>query len=162
MQEQCGSNGIVSRRLALLLIVIGVLFAADSALELSVAAKLWPVLLTIVAIGLVGIFIKRSARGGGYLACGVYVLCFSGLALYCNFTEWAALGALWPAFIVFLAFAFLSVFFACGRNRWYLLLGLLLLSTAVVLWLFFALSGRFWWAAFILVGVSLLVWERVR
>ena len=164
MQEQHESNGndIVSRRLAVLLIVIGGLFAADSALDLSVAPKLWPVLLTIVAIGLIGIFIKRSSRGAGYLGGGVYLLCFSGLALYCNFTAWGRLGATWPAFVAFLAFAFLSVFFACGRNRWYLLLGLLLLSTAVVLWLFLALSGRLWWTAFILVGVSLLVWERVR
>ncbi|MBC8373712.1 MAG: hypothetical protein H8E53_08980, partial [Planctomycetes bacterium] len=84
----------------------------------------------------------------------------SGLALYCNFTDWAMLAVLWPVFIVFLGLAFLAVFFACGRNRWYLLLGLLLLSTAVVLWLFLALSGQFWWTAFILVGVSLLVWER--
>ena len=160
MREQRDSRDIVSRRLAVLLIVIGAMFAADSVLELSVAPKLWPVLLTIVAVGLIGIFIKRSARGGGYLGGGIYLLCFSGLALYCNFADWAMLTVLWPVFIVFLGLAFLAVFFACGRNRWYLLLGLLLLSTAVVLWLFLALSGQFWWTAFILVGVSLLVWER--
>ena len=162
MQEQRGSRDIVSHRLAVLLIVIGAMFAADSALELSMAPKLWPLLLTIVAVGLIGIFIKRSARGGGYLGGGVYLLCFSGFALYCNFTDWAMLAALWPAFIVFLGLALIAVFFACGRNRWYLLLGLLLLSTAVVLWLFLAESGRFWWTAFILVGVSLLVWERAQ
>lgn len=162
MQERRGSRDIVSRRLAVLLIVIGAMFAADSALELSVVSKLWPLLLTIVAIGLIGIFIKRSARGGGYLAGGVYLLCFSGFALYCSFTDWAMLAAMWPVFIVFLGFAFLAVFFACGRNRWYLLLALLLLSAAVVLWLLLALSGRFWWTAFILVGASLLVWERVQ
>ena len=41
------------------------------------------------------------------------------------------------------------------------LLGLLLLSTAAVLWQYIALSGRYWWSVFILVGVSLFVSETV-
>ena len=161
MKEQRGNQDIVSRRLALLLIIIGGLFAADSALDLSVAPKLWPLLLTIVAIGLIGIFIKRRERGAGYMASGIYLLCFSGLAMYCNFTDWSMIAVLWPAFIVFMGLSFLSIFFACGRNRWYLLLGLVLITAALVLWLSLSFSGRFWWNSFILVGVNLLIWEKV-
>jgi hypothetical protein len=160
MGGQRGSHDIVSRRLAVLLIFIGVVFAVDSVLGLSVAHKLWPLLLTILAAGLIGIYVKRNARDGVFLASGVYLLCFSGLALYCSFTSWATLAELWPLFIAFLGIVFLALFFARGRNRWFLLLGLLLLSAAVVFWLFLALSGRFWWIVFVLVGVSLLASER--
>lgn len=162
MPEPPGGNHVVSRRLAVLLIVIGAAFAVDSALGLSVAHKLWPLLLTVIAVGLIGIFVKRNARGGLFLMAGVYLLCFSGLALYCNFTNWGILGELWPLFIAFLGLAFVVRFFAGGRKRGQLLLGLLLISIAVVLWLFFALSGGYWWIAFILVGLSLLVSEKAR
>ena len=162
MRESLGGNDIVNRRLAALLILIGVLFAVDSVLELSVVHKLWPVLLTIVAIGLIGIFTKRPARGSVFLASGVCLLCFSGLALYCNFTSWGTLARLWPLFIAFLGLAFVVVFLARSRSRLHLLLGLLLLSIAVVLWLFLTFSSQFWWIAFILVGLSLLVSEKAR
>jgi hypothetical protein len=162
MRETLGGSDIVNRRLAALLILIGVLFAVDSALELSVVHKLWPLLLTILAIGLIGIFMKRPARGSVFLASGVCLLCFSGLALYCNFTSWGVLGRLWPLFIAFLGLAFVALFLAQRRSRWHLLLGLLLLSVAIVLWLFVTFSSQFWWVAFILVGLSLLVSERAR
>lgn len=162
MREPSGGNHVVSRRLAVLLIVIGAAFAVDSALGLSVAHKLWPLLLTILAVGLIGIFIKRNARGGLFLISGVYLLCFSGLALYCSFTSWAALAELWPLFIAFLGLGLVVRFFARGRKRGQLLLGLLLISVAVVLWLLFTLSAGYWWIAFILVGLSLLVSEKAR
>ena len=157
-----GSSDVVTRRLAILLILTGAAFAADSMLGLSVAPKLWPVLPAVLAVGLIGIYAKRGGRGGMFLASGVYLLCFSAMALYCNFTSWARVAVLWPAFIAFLGLAFLVVFLSGGRRRGHLLLGMLLLSTAVVLWLFVALSGSYWWAAPVLVGVSLLAAERAR
>lgn len=161
MQEQRNSHDVVSRRLAVLLIVIGVVFAVDSILGLSVAWRMWPLLLTIVATGLIGIFAKRGGRGGGYLACGVYLLCFSGLAIYLNFTSWAMLTILWPAYVAFLGLAFMALFLA-GGNRWTGLSALGLLSTALMLWLFMAFSGQFWWVAFILAGASLMIWEKIK
>ena len=55
----------------------------------------------------------------------------------------------------------MALFFAQDRRRVHLLLGLLLLSTAAVVWQYIALSGRYWWSVFILVGVSLFVSETV-
>ena len=161
MREQRDSHDVVGRRLAVFLIVIGVIFAVDSILKLSVAWKLWPLLLTIVAVGLIGIFVKRGGRSGGYLACGVYLLCFSGLAIYFNFTSWAMLSILWPAYIAFLGLAFMALFLD-GGNRWTLLLALLLVSTALMFWLFLAFSAQLWWVAFILAGASLMVWEAIK
>ncbi len=162
MRQSPGGDDIVNPRLAVLLILIGVLFAVDSALTLSVVHKLWPVLLTILAVGLIGIFAKRQARGGLFLASGVYLLCFSGLALYCNFTNWGSIAELWPLFIAFMGIVFVVLFIVQGRSRRRLLLGLLLLSIAVVLWLLLAVSGGYWWVAFILAGLSLLVSEKAR
>ena len=162
MAELPDSGRLVNRRLALLLIVIGVLFAVDSALNLSVIYKLWPVLLTIVAVGLIGISTKRATRGDVFLASGVYLLCFSGLALVCNFTSWRHVHNVWPLFIAFLGVVYVVLHFARGRSRRCLLLGLLLLSIAAVLWVFLTFSGRFWWIAFVLVGLSLLVSEKAR
>lgn len=156
------SPNVVTRRLAVLLILVGAVFALDTVFAWSVAVKLWPLLLTVLAVGLIGIYVQRGARGSMFLASGVYLLCFSVLALYCNFTSWGHLGELWPLFIAFLGAAFVAVFLAGGRRRGHLLVGLLLVSAAAVLWVEVAVSTRYWWTALILVGVSLLVWERAR
>ena len=50
------------RRLAVLLLVIGVLFALDTFLSLSFVYKLWPVLVVMVGSGLIGIYAKGNAR----------------------------------------------------------------------------------------------------
>lgn len=49
-------------RQAALSIVIGALFAADTLLELSVAPRLWPLLVTMLSAGLIGISLSGARR----------------------------------------------------------------------------------------------------
>ena len=67
-----------------------------------------PLLITSLGGGLVGIFHQRGRRESVFLGAGVYLICFSLLALYCSFTSWSRLAVLWPLFIGFLGVAFLA------------------------------------------------------
>lgn len=156
------SENTTYRRLAIFLIIIGVLFAVDSFLKVSVFYKLWPVVILILGAGLVGIFIKRKASGVLYLAVGEYLICFSGLAFYCNFTSWRSMSRIWPLFIVFLGIVFVSLFLFHPKRRFLLLLGLLHFSLSIFFFLIFSLGSQFWWTIFILVGLSILVSGRFR
>lgn len=145
-------------RLAILLIVIGALLALESYIEVSCIRKLWPLLITILGTGLIGVFIKRKTSGSLYLAAGEYLVCFSGLALYCSFTSWDHMSRLWPLFILFLGIVFLTLFPVNRKKRLLLLTGLILISVAAVFLFIFALADmRYWWTIFILIGISLLV-----
>lgn len=156
------SRSPVPTRLAVLLLVVGALFALDAVLNLSIVYKFWPVLVAATAIGLVGIFVKGHARLPMFLAAGVYLFCFSGLALFCNFTSWAVMADLWPLFITFLGAAFVTLFCFQKTRRVYLLAGLLLVSVSVVFFLTLNVSGRLWWTSFLLAGLSILVTEAVK
>jgi hypothetical protein len=152
----------VPTRLAVLLLVVGALFALDASLNLSVVYKFWPVLVATMAVGLMGIFLKGNARLPMFLAAGVYLLCFSGLALFCNFTSWTAMADLWPLFIAFLGAAFVALFCFQRSRPVYLLAGLLLVSVSVVFFLTLNVSGRLWWTSFLLAGLSILVTEAAK
>jgi hypothetical protein len=145
------------RRLAILLIIIGLLFAVDTFLRLSFIYKLWPILITILGIGLVGIYVKRNARESFYLAIGEYLICFSGLALYCNFTSWQIMSQVWSLFIAFLGMVFITLFFFHMKSKSILFIGLLLLSLSIYFFFIFSVSSQFWWVIFILVGLSILI-----
>ena len=144
-------------RLAILLITIGLLIALDSMLKISIIPKLWPILLTLLGTGLIGIFIKRKISGSLYMAAGGYLICFSGLALYCNFTSWNQISSLWPLFILFLGIVFLTQFLVNRQKRSLLLASLLLLSVSIFFLFVFTLNIQFWWSIFILIGISLLI-----
>jgi hypothetical protein len=152
----------VPTRLAVLLLVVGALFALDASLNLSVVYKFWPVLVATMAVGLMGIFLKGNARLPMFLAAGVYLLCFSGLALFCNFTSWTAMADLWPLFIAFLGAAFVALFCFQRSRPVCLLAGLLLVSVSVVFFLTLNVSGRLWWTSFLLAGLSILVTEAAK
>jgi len=148
---------ITNKRLAIYLIIIGLLFAVDSFLELSIIYKLWPVITLILGIGFIGIFVKRKARDALFLAIGAYLILFSFLALYCNFTTWRILVHIWPLFIMFFGCALIIQFFFHNENRFVLFLGLLLSFLSVFFILVFSVSGQYWWSIFILVGLSILL-----
>ena len=150
------------RRLAIFLIMIGLLFAIDSLFKLSIVYRLWPVVIAILGIGLVGIFLKRKASGALYLAVGEYIICFSGLALYCNFTSWQNMARIWPLFIVSLGIVFITLFFLYRRRRSLLFLGLLVFSLSIFFFLILSFGSQFWWTIFILVGLSILLSGRIK
>lgn len=149
-------------RLGLLLIVIGILLALDAFFELSVVYELWPLLITMTGGGLIAIYLKGNARVPMFLVVGVYLLCFSFLALYCNFTSWAAMANLWPLFITFLGAVFLALFFFQEKRHGYLLAGLLLASISLVFCVNLALGSDWWWTVFVFAGLSILVAEQFK
>ena len=157
-----GLAGPTARRLGLLLIVIGVLLALDTFLDLAVVYRLWPVLVAMVGVGLIGIFFKGQSRVPVFLVAGVYLLCFSGLALFCNFTSWAAMANLWPLFITFLGAVFVALFFFHEKRRTYLLTGLLLVSLSAVFLVTQTLGADWWWTILILAGLSILAAEQFK
>lgn len=157
-------NGINQRltshgRFGIILVIIGLLLAADSILKLSLIHKLWPVLITIIGIGFIGIFRQRARKEPLYLGTGIYLVGFSLLALYCNFTSWSSLATLWPLFITILGVALIGSFIFCRHRRMQLLLGLLLISLSAVFFFIFTLDSRLWWTGFILAGLSILAAE---
>jgi len=159
------ANGLASRtarRLGLLSIVIGVLLALDTFLGLSLVYKLWPVLVAMVGIGLIGIFVRGNPKVPMFLVAGVYLLCFSGLALFCNFTSWALMANLWPLFITFLGMVFVALFFFREKRHAYLLTGLLLVSLSVVFCVILTVGVDWWWTIFVLTGLSILLAEQFK
>ena len=146
-------------RFGIILVLIGLLLAIDSILKLSLIHKLWPVLITIIGIGFIGIFKQRARKEPLYISIGIYSLGFSFLALYCNVTSWSVLTTLWPLFIAILGIALIGNFIFCGQRRMQLLLGLLLISLSLVFFFVFTLDSRLWWTGLILGGISILASE---
>ena len=144
-------------RLGVLLIIIGMLFAVETFFGVRFLYRLWPVFLSMTGIGFIGIFYKREKREGLYLALGVYLICFSLLALYCNYNSWGMLGRLWPLFITFLGFSLLFINYLKARRRLFLFLGLILISLSAVFLLTFSVNQGLWWIIFILLGLSILI-----
>lgn len=157
-QEELSGYG----RFGILMIIIGALLAVDSLLHLAFLYRLWPLIITLLGIGFIGIFQQRIRKEPPYLAIGVYLICFSGLALYCSLTTWAALGRLWPLFIVFLGLSFLASFYWHKTKRVLLLLGLLLSSIGVAFYFIFTIDPHLWWTIFLLGGISILITEQVK
>ena len=137
--------------------LIGLFFSIDYFIGVSIVYKLWPILILNLGIGFIGIFIKRNSREALYLAVGEYLILFSFLALYCNFTTWRNLAHMWPLFIMFFGCALITQFFFHNKNRFVLFLGLLLSFLSVFFFLVFSVSGQYWWLIFILVGLSILL-----
>jgi len=147
-------------RLGVILIIIGALFAVETLFGVRFLYRLWPAFLTLTGIGFIGIFYKREKREGLYLALGAFLICFSALALYCNYYSWAMLGRLWPLFITFLGFSFLLINYLKARRRFFLFLGLILISLSAVFLLTFSVNQGLWWIIFILLGLSIIITGR--
>ena len=148
---------ITTKRLALYLILIGLLFSVDYFLGFSIAYKLWPILILNLGIGFIGIFTKLNTREPLYLVVGEYLILFSFLALYCNFTTWGILAHMWPLFILFFGCVLITQFFFLNKNRFVLFLGLLLSFLSIFFFLVFSFGGQYWWSIFILIGLSILL-----
>lgn len=149
-------------RLGVLLAVIGGILAVDVLADIRFIYKLWPLLISVMGIGFIGIYRRRARREASYVGIGVYLIGFSALALYCNMTSWAELATLWPVFIALMGLSCVLGYYFGTRRPLLLLAGLLLFSTAAVFFFVFGLSARLWWTVFILAGASFLVFDRVR
>jgi len=148
-------------RFAYLLILIGLLLAIDSFFKISIFFKLWPLLVLMLGIGFIGIFNKQRKRGFSYLVIGVYLILFTFLALFCNFTSWNILSIYWPIFITFLGVVFLSIYFYQKTSRTMLFIGVVLIFLSLYFLVIFSVGSDQWWIIFILVGLSIFL-TRIR
>jgi hypothetical protein len=147
-------------RFAIMLLVIGALLGVDSMWHLAFFYKLWPVIITILGAGFIGIFRTRGRKEAMYLTVGIFLICFSGLAQYCVFTWWSRLATLWPLFVTFSGIAMIFAYHFCQKKKNRLLVGLLLVSLSIVFFFVFSISAGLWWTAFLLVGASVWIAER--
>lgn len=157
MSTMTDLEAVTHRRLGVLLIVVGLVAAAGSHLGLPVVFKFWPLLTLSLGIGFIGMFAGRRARGAVYLALGEYLILFSGLAFYCNFTSWRNLGHLWPVFIAFLGVVFATMLVLRRESRFLLFLALLFLLLSAALFVVFTYGSQYWWSVPVLAGLSILV-----
>ena len=149
-------------RLGILFAVVGTVLAVDGLAHLSILYKLWPLLCTILGMGFIGIYNQRARREASYVMVGSYIIGFSMLALYCNFTAWNNLDTLWPVFIALLGVSMITGFIFGNRQPGILLSGLLFISMATVFYLVFSLNHGLWWSIFILAGASFVIYDKVR
>lgn len=148
-------------RLALFLIIIGSLFGIDTIVGIPIIYKLWPILISFLSIGFFGIFFTRQKLDSLFLGIGIYLFCFSILALYCNFTSWSSMKFLWPLFILFLGVVFFNIYFFCKQSRINIFLGILFISLSSLFFLVFNGNSEYWWTVMILAGFSILITEKV-
>ncbi|HOK40367.1 MAG TPA: hypothetical protein PLD27_04935 [bacterium] len=148
------------KRFGLLFIFLGLLFGVETYLNYYFLYKLWPLFITILGAGFVGIFYKREKREAIYLGIGSYLIAFSFLALYCNFFSWVHLSFLWPLFIFFFALSFLSIYFLFAKHIIFLFAFLFFLSISLLFFVVFSISGKLWWLIFIFIGSSILILDK--
>jgi hypothetical protein len=141
----------------LILFALGILFALETHLEVRILSRLWPLLLTSLGGGFVGIFYVRERREPFFLGIGVYLVSFSLLALYCSLTSWSRMAELWPLFIGFLGLSFLAIYLVSARELIYLFFIILFFSACFVFLLVFSISPHFWWILFFFLGLAVYV-----
>ncbi|MFC1584743.1 hypothetical protein ACFL5V_04275 [Fibrobacterota bacterium] len=149
-------------RMGVLLTAMGVLLAVDALANLSLVYKLWPLLVSLLGAGFIGIHLNRPRQEGIYIGLGVFFLGLSLLLLYCSLFSWADLDILWPVFIILLGVSFCFAYAFGKRDPFLLLAGLLLISIAIVFFFVFGLTYKLWWTIFLLAGSSLLIYDRAR
>lgn len=149
-------------RLGVLLTLIGAVLAVDALADISFLYKLWPLLVALLGGGFIGIYLRRARREAIYAGIATFLLAFSALALYCSLTSWSALATLWPIFVGMLGISFVAGYLFGRRTPVLLLAGLVLLSLAAVSGLVFTIDPDLWWTAFLLAGISFVVFDRAR
>lgn len=160
IQDQASRR--TATRLGVLLLAVGALATVDAALDWTLTYYLWPLLILLLAGGLLGLFAKSGRRARLGLAVGTFLLCFAVMALVLNIVGWPLLVRLWPLFIAFVGISFIVCYVWSGRRRFDLLAGLLLLSLSIVFALVFAVDGRYWGVGLMLAGASILAAEKAR
>ncbi|MFH1379957.1 MAG: hypothetical protein ABII23_06735 [bacterium] len=144
-------------RVGIFLIILGVLFGLETYFNLKILSNLWPLILTSIGSGFIAIFYKREKREAIYLGIGIYIICFSLLALYCNFTSWENIGSLWPLFLGFAGISFFITYIFYRRVKLYLFIATSLFSITAIFFLVFSVSNNYWWLILIFLGISILM-----
>ncbi len=143
--------------LALLCIVVGALLILENYGYINGMYHFWPVLTLILGVGLYLLYAEREGRNPTILAIGVYLIQFSALAFYANYTSWASMEYLWPFYIGFLGVSFLSVYVSTKRGTIFFHLGVFLVGLCIVFFMVFSVDYRLWPISLVLFGISILL-----
>ncbi len=143
--------------LAFLCISIGALLILENYGYIRGVYNLWPVFPMITGAGFYLLYKDRGKRDSVLLAMGVYLLQFSALAFYENYTSWSGMEYLWPFFVGFLGVSFLSIFVSTGKGIIFFHLGVFLIGLCLIFFLIFSVDYRLWPISLILFGISILL-----
>ena len=143
--------------LALLCIAIGGLLILENYGYIRGVYNLWPVFPLILGIGFYMLYRDRGKKDLLLLAIGIYLIQFSVLAFYENYTSWSNMIYLWPFFVGFLGVSFLSIYVSTGKGIIFFHLAVLLIGLCVVFFLIFSVDYRLWPISLILFGISILL-----
>jgi LiaF transmembrane domain len=143
--------------LAVLCIGIGALLILENYGYVKGIYHLWPIFPLILGIGLYMLYVDKGKRNPTILAMGVYIIQFSALAFYANYTTWASMEYLWPFYIGFLGVSFLSVYIGTGKGMIFFHLGVFLIGLCIVFFLVFSIDYRLWPISLVLFGISILL-----
>lgn len=147
-------NGYVI--LAIFSIISGILLIGENYLGLPPFHKLWPIAPGALGIGFLLLHQRRKFET--LLAgIGAYLICFSILALVCNFTSWRILKHTWPLFIAFLGISLLVIYFFANRHFLYLSLGGVMIMLALLFFFIFSVDPKLWPLSLILFGISVIL-----
>ena len=158
IHHRIGSYG----RLGIMLIVIGLVLSIDTLANISVAHKLWPLLVVMLGGGFIGIHIRRGRGESAYVGVGTCLIGLGLLLQYCSFTTWTAMADLWPLFIALLGLSFCVAYFAGERRPYVLLAGLVFMLLSATFLLVFSQLRHLWWLIFFLAGPSFIAFDRAR
>lgn len=143
--------------LAVLCIGIGALLMLENYGFINGVYNLWPVFPLVIGVGFCMLYRDRNRRDLTVLAMGVYLIQFSALAFYENYTSWKSMAYLWPFFVGFLGVSFLAIYASKGTGTVFFHLGMFLIGLCGVFFLIFSVDYRLWPISLVLFGISILL-----
>ncbi len=143
--------------LALLCIGIGALLILENYGYINGIYHLWPVFPLVLGIGLYMLYMDRGKKDAVVLAIGVYLIQFSMLAFYENYTSWTSMSYLWPFFVGFLGVSFLAIYISTGAGIIFFHLAVFLMGLCIVFFLIFSVDYRLWPISLVLFGISIIL-----
>jgi hypothetical protein len=146
--------------LAGICILFGILFLLENYGALSGVYNFWPIFPLVVGLGLNLLYFRRGRRDPIALGMGMYLILFSSLAFYCNFTSWAVIATLWPLFAGFMGVSLLVVAYFEKKQPVMILIGLCLCLLCLTFILVFTIDLRLWPISLVLFGIFILLIRR--
>ncbi len=142
--------------LAIFSIISGLLLLGENYGLLPAVHKLWPLASGALGIGFLLLY-RRKKLESLLVGIGTYLICFSILALICNFTSWLILKDTWPLFISFLGISMLCIFIFAKRHILYFSIGSSLIMLSLVFFFVFSVDPLLWPLSLILFGISIIL-----
>ena len=140
--------------------LVGVLLLLGNYNVIPKLDRLWPVFPLFLGSGLGLLYFNRGRKDLVALGLGVFLVCFSILAFYYNFTSWAAISSTWPLFLGFAGISFLVVAYFGNSRPIVFLIGIFLCFLCLVFILVFTVDLRLWPISLVLLGICIFIIRR--